>query len=409
MLKRIANWYEGWEKEQLDVLENPAIAAALPPGCRRYGAMKLAELSAIERQQLREFSVNFRGRRLWLTLGKMVIAFIAAGVLLHLFFPFGRSLPHAVLLANLIGFTAAMALVSVWFNYRKLESQKFTILVKIMAYASAGVLLGAVVSYVSGDKSLDLVLERLPRNLVLGGFGAVMLVGAPMVIIGAFRNRHFEALTLQLQLEAERERMARELSESQLRLLRAQIEPHFLFNTLGAVQQLAEHGAPQAANLTASLIAFLRASLTEMRSEQASLGAEFKLVEAYLQVMQPRLGARLRYSLNLPDALACVSVPSMILLTLVENAIKHGVEPSLRGGDVEVSAERQGGKVVIRVRDTGAGLSPVPGVGLGLDNVRHRLQLAHGPAASLTLSDNDSGDGVSAEIVIPFQLIQHQT
>jgi len=234
----------------------------------------------------------------------------------------------------------------------------------------------------------------------------VMLIGVPMVVIGAFRNRHYEALTLQLQLEAERERMARELSESQLRLLRAQIEPHFLFNTLGAVQQLAEQRAPEAASLTANLIAFLRASLTEMRSEQASLGAEFTLVEAYLQVMQPRLGTRLRYSVSLPEALRSVSVPSMILLTLVENAIKHGIEPALRGGEVHMSAVQDGDSVVIRVVDTGAGMSPEPGSGLGLENVRHRLQLVHGDAASLRLEDNDSGDGIAAEIVIPFQCKQ---
>lgn len=406
MLNRIAKWYDDWEQEQLDVLADPGIATTLTPGWRRYCAMQLGELSSIERQQLREFSITYRGRRLWSALAKLVIAFSAAGLLLHWLFPFGGSVPHAVVLANLIGFTVAMTLVSVWFNYRKLESKKFTILVKIIAYAMAGVLLGAVMSYLSGDKSLDVVLETLPRTLVLAGFGGVMLVGVPLVIIGAFRNRHFEALTLQLQLEAERERMARELSESQLRLLRAQIEPHFLFNTLGAVQQLAEHGAPQAASLTASLIAFLRASLTEMRSEQASLGAEFKLVEAYLQVMQPRLGARLRYSVTLPEALATVSVPSMILLTLVENAIKHGIEPALRGGDVDVSAAQEGGKVVIRVRDTGAGMSQAPGAGVGLENVRHRLQLAHGGAASLRLDDH--GDGVLAEIVIPFQPIERR-
>jgi signal transduction histidine kinase len=309
-------------------------------------------------------------------------------------------------LANLAGFVGGMALISVWFNYRKIAANKLRVLVRMIGWAVFGVLVGAAISYGSGDKPLGAVLESLPRTLALAGIGVGLLGATPLIIIGALRNRHSEALALQLHLEAERERMALELSESQLRLLRAQIEPHFLFNTLGAVQQLAEQGAPQAASLTASLIAFLRASLTEMRSEQASLGAEFKLVEAYLEVMQPRLGARLRYSLDLPAALAAVSVPSMILLTLVENAIKHGIEPALRGGEVQVSARQEDGTVVIRVRDTGAGISPVPGAGVGLENVRHRLQLAHGDAASLKL--DDSGDGVAAEITIPFQPVQQQ-
>jgi signal transduction histidine kinase len=406
MLNRIAKWYDAWEQEQLDVLADPGLADKLPPGYRRYGGQKLAKLSPIERQQLREFCSTYRGRRLWTALGKQVLAFSAAGLLINLIFPAKTSLSHALVLANLVGFTCVMALVSVWFNYRKIASNKLGVLLRMIGWTLVGILVGAAMSYGTGGQPLEVVLEKLPRTLALAGIGVGVLLATPMIIIGAFRNSHHEAMAVQLQLEAERERMARELSESQLRLLRAQIEPHFLFNTLGAVQQLAEHGAPQAASLTASLIAFLRASLTEMRSEQATLGAEFNLVEAYLQVMQPRLGARLRYSLSLPAELAAVSVPSMILLTLVENAIKHGIEPALRGGAVEVSARHIDGKVVICVRDTGAGMSPVPGAGVGLENVRHRLQLAHGDAASLRL--DDGGDGVTAEILIPFQRVQKQ-
>ena len=406
MLKRIATWYRDWEQEQLDVLDDPSIAATMAPGYRRYCAQKVGELSAIERMQLREFSIAYRGRRLWIALAKLVVGFCAAGMLFHMLFASRSSLPYNLMMANLIGFTVTMTMASVWFSYRKIASNKWRLLWRVMLWAMLGIVVGALVSYAAGDRSLDDILTDLPRNLAKAALGATMLVGVPLMVIGALRNRHYESLTLQLQLEAERERMARELSESQLRLLRAQIEPHFLFNTLGAVQQLAEHRAPEAASLTANLIAFLRASLSEMRCEQASLGAEFKLVEAYLQVMQPRLGARLRYNLDLPDGLASVSMPSMILLTLVENAIKHGIEPALRGGDVCVSASLIGANVVIRVVDTGAGMSASPGAGVGLDNVRHRLQLAYGNAGSLTLSDNQHADGVAAEIIIPFQLDQ---
>jgi LytS/YehU family sensor histidine kinase len=221
-----------------------------------------------------------------------------------------------------------------------------------------------------------------------------------MITIGILRNRQHEVLTEQLQRDAERDRMARELAESQLRLLRAQIEPHFLFNTLGAVQQLAGHGAPRAAELTANLIAFLRASMSEMRSEQVRLDAEFGLVEAYLKVMQFRLGQRLRFTLALAGALAPVQVPSMILLTLVENAIKHGIEPSLPGGELAVSAALCDGVIRIRVQDSGVGMGAASGAGTGLDNVRRRLQLAYGAAAGLALHDADPG--VVADIAIPL-------
>ena len=174
-----------------------------------------------------------------------------------------------------------------------------------------------------------------------------------------------------------------------------------------AVQQLAEQGAPRAAALTADLIAFLRASLAEMRSEQVPLQSEFDMVAAYLRVMQARMGSRLRYVLDLPAEFAHATIPSMILLTLAENAIKHGIEPSLRGGEIRLSALRVGGMLCLRVQDTGMGLpasgaGSVPGGGLGLENVRSRLLLSD-PSASLSLRDGEEG-GVIAELVLSINI-----
>jgi sensor histidine kinase YesM len=245
----------------------------------------------------------------------------------------------------------------------------------------------------------EALIDSGPLVLVVC-LGAGVLFSLPLALIGLVRNQQFQMLTAELALDAERERAARELSESQLRLLRAQIEPHFLFNTLGAVQQLAEKGAPQAAALTASLIDFLRASLASMRNERVTLGAEFGLIDAYLTVMRTRMGERLRYRLDLPPELAATGVPGMMLLTLVENAIKHGIEPSLRGGEIDVGVQRLDGVVRIRVRDSGVGMSSTPGAGEGLANVRKRLQLAYGDAARLELGDADGG-GVIADILLP--------
>jgi sensor histidine kinase YesM len=145
-----------------------------------------------------------------------------------------------------------------------------------------------------------------------------------------------------------------------------------------------------------------------MRSEQVSLAAEFGLVESYLKVMQVRLGERLRFSLQLPRALEELKLPTMILLTLVENAIKHGIEPALRGGEVIVSAQALDGAVLVRVQDSGVGMSTLPASGqcaegeggAGLENVRHRLRLAYGEAAGLRL--HDGAPGLIADITIPY-------
>ncbi len=149
-----------------------------------------------------------------------------------------------------------------------------------------------------------------------------------------------------------------------------------------------------------------------MRSEQVPLQSEFDMVAAYLRVMQARMGQRLRFRLDLPAPLAHVMVPSMIVLTLAENAIKHGIEPALRGGDIHISAEQVDGMLRLRVQDTGVGLGetlagapvPAPGGGLGLENVRSRLQLSAqqggGAAGRLELREGEEG-GVVADILLP--------
>jgi signal transduction histidine kinase len=391
MWRGIAKWYRELEDEHLRVLAEPALAARTAPGYRRFVANRLARLTPIERQQLLEFSLNYRGWRSFAAIAKFAAMFSVAGAILHLAVPSIRWIA-AIGAVNVIGFSIVAAVIGVWFNYRHINYRNRQLCIALFIAVISGAL--------SLERSLEDALNSFPGGMLIGALAAGIFMLFPLTLIAGMRNRHHEALTVQLQRDAERDRLARELSESQLRLLRAQIEPHFLFNTLGAVQQLAEQGAPHAAELTANLITFLRASLTEMRSDQASLRMEFALVDAYLRVMKARLGERLQFSLDLPDALAGLTVPSMIVLTLAENAIKHGIEPSLRGGAVSVSAQTRDGVACIRVHDTGIGMALQPGSGVGLGNVRHRLQLAHGSAASVTLSEAEQG--VVAEILIPL-------
>jgi signal transduction histidine kinase len=404
MFRAIVIWYREWEKEQLQVLADPAFAAQAAPGYRRYFAKRLARLSDIEREQLLEFSLTYRSWRMAAVVAKLAAAFTLAGATLHLLNP-NLGWISAIGVVNIIGFATAIAVVRVWFSYRRehscrsRNSKAMTLLITGMTIMTVGILMK--VRNLSFNEAF---LNTVPGGMAIGAVGAAVFLVIPLRLIIAMRNRQHEARTMQLQQDAERDRLARELSESQLRLLRAQIEPHFLFNTLGAVQQLAEKDSPRAAQLTANLITFLRASLDEMRSDQATLQKEFALVEAYLTVMKARLGERLRFTLDLPESLAGLCVPTMIVLTLAENAIKHGIEPSLRGGEVAVRAQQRDGAVCIQVEDSGIGLGIQPGAGLGLENARHRLLLAHGADASVTL--HDAAQGVVAEIIIPIVPVQ---
>ena len=396
MFRKLVQWHNDWEDEMIDVLANPAHADRAAPGYRRCVAARLAQMSAIERAQLRAFSLKYRGARMYAGIGAMVLLFVLAGGVLFLAMHGKMGLAESIIVAEAVGMTVSLALVGIWFNYRRLTRfQPWTIALTAFVCALSALAGMSVVMLIKGKPVFESLLAQAPRlaqaSLAVGG-SILLLLG----MVAMYRNRQYDALTVRLQHDAERERLARQLSESQLRLLRSQIEPHFLFNTLGAVQQLAEQGAPRAAELTANLIAFLRASMEEMRSEQVSLAEEFRLVEAYLKVMQARLGSRLRYTLQLPESLCAARVPGMVVLTLVENAIKHGIEPALRGGEVTVTARPAGGGVDIEVHDSGAGLAPVPGQGFGLQNVRERLQLAYHGGASFALRDAPQGGTLAA-------------
>jgi signal transduction histidine kinase len=202
------------------------------------------------------------------------------------------------------------------------------------------------------------------------------------------------------RLELERERARRQELESTLRLLKAQIEPHFLFNALGAVQQLAEDKAPAAALLTADLIAFLRATLSSLRADTTTLADDCAICEAYLRVMQARLTHRLEFGIDCPPSLRKLPLPTALLLTLVENAVKHGIEPSASGGRIDIRAEHLGDRITISVADTGVGFGETVGQGLGLQHIRDRLAIAYEGKANLVMEAN-TPNGVVARLTFP--------
>ena len=399
MWKRIERWNSEVEAEQLAVLRDPTLVDQVPAGCRRFFARKLAAMSPAEREDLYQFSSSISTSAALLALLKLCIVLTVLGFMINLAFLPATPWWQTVVAANAIGAAVAMALAGVWFNYGKIVRAKGKALVTIVGLGLLGGLFGAMTAMFERGHTWSVLLDKLPKIVVTVTLVVTALVAIPVIVVAVLRNRHYQIQAEQLKRDAEQERLARELSETQLRLLRAQIEPHFLFNTLGAVQQLAEQGAPQAAELTAHLIDFLRGSMSDMRCEQVALATEFGLVDSYLRVMQIRMGERLRYTVDVPEALANTRVPSMLVLTLAENAIKHGIEPSLQGGEITVTAQDDGGTIRIGVRDSGVGMSDTPGAGTGLENVRHRLRLAYGDGACLLLSEAEPG--LLAEISIP--------
>ena len=181
----------------------------------------------------------------------------------------------------------------------------------------------------------------------------------------------------------------------------AQIEPHFLLNTLANVQQLVESGSPRAVPVFRSLIAYLRAAMPQLHQKAATLGDEEGLVRAYLELMLMRMPDRLTYSITVDPALRPLAFPQMALLTLVENAIRHGIDPGCDGGRIEVGAQRaEGDALHLWVADTGVGMSSEAGTGSGLKNLQDRLHAFFGPGATFALSEQ-APHGVRADIRVP--------
>jgi hypothetical protein len=201
------------------------------------------------------------------------------------------------------------------------------------------------------------------------------------------------------------EMVERQVAEARLRLLQAQIEPHFLFNTLANLHALIAADPRRAQAMLDHLNGYLRAALAAARKERNSLGDEFALLRAYIEILAIRMDRRLRYRLELPEALAAIELPPMLLQPLVENAIKHGLEPKIEGGEVTVSASAANGSLRLRVTDDGLGLggAATAGTGAGIVQLRERLAAVYGPAAALEIAANPAG-GVTAALSLPVAL-----
>jgi signal transduction histidine kinase len=250
-----------------------------------------------------------------------------------------------------------------------------------------------------GDPQLD------TNKLRMTGYAQLCMTAllfAPWIAVGAMiRQREALARDQAIAFEREKSELERKALDTRLRLLQAQVEPHFLFNTLANIQALVDAGSPQASSVLKSLIAYLRAAVPRMHEPGTTLGQELELVRAYLELMQMRIPDRLQFALHIEPAANALQCPPMTLLTLVENAVRHGIDPREEGGRIDVDVWLRDGRCHVRVTDTGVGLqSKSGGLGTGLSTLRERMQLAFGGDAQLRLTEVQP-HGVCAELEFP--------
>ena len=223
-----------------------------------------------------------------------------------------------------------------------------------------------------------------------------------LVAVFEFRHRALLGARALLRTETDAALASAQLQHARMQVLRAQIAPHFLFNTLATVRRLSRIDRAGAAAMLRDLIHYFSIALAHRNEAVSTLGREFRLVDAYLRIHRIRMGKRLTYEVLLPSELEVVQVPSMMLLTLVENALKHGIDPLVEGGFVRVSAQRRGATLLIEVADTGRGMAATEGHGTGLANIRARLSLLHGSRARLSLA-HGKPRGFIATVQLPIE------
>jgi sensor histidine kinase YesM len=342
---------------------------------------------------LKSYSYLFEGLTIRRVLVVTAISAAAAGAVVWTFLNTYRDL---LVSALCVGYTS-MVLFTIAGNIRQARVPR-----ELMQVAAivVGSFLGTVLAgLVKGrDIRMMFLTERLAGVSITMGLG----IGFGCVVVAMFilREKHARDRERLMRAESERHQLEKSVLEAQLQLMQAQVEPHFLFNTLANVQHLVETDPPEASRVLDSLIKYLRAALPQMRESTTNLGREIDMARAFLEINRVRMGSRLDFAIEVPETLKQRSFPPMMLISLVENAVKHGVDPCCECGTITIRATESDGRLKVSVEDTGEGITPKKGGGVGLSNIRERLKALYGTSARLVIEER-APRGVVASIEVP--------
>jgi sensor histidine kinase YesM len=336
----------------------------------------------------------------WLTI--LLIVAINAGFAGLMSIEDERPLWHPLVSTQCFGLCIAYAVnvASPWERTRPILRLCIAVAIGTIAGYGLVFLIKGIIMSLPGYTLGELVRDRAKFQ---GTLVSAFALGLFVSLFFLLKFRETRAESALHRAEAERHQLSKLALESELKLMQAQVEPHFLFNTLASVQYLTETDPPQASRLLGHLLAYLRAALPQLRSASATLGQEIALAEAYLNILQMRMGKRLAFEVDAATDLRAQPFPPGLLISVVENAITHGIEPQAEGGTVRIEARRHDDRLVVTVSDTGAGLSAVsrPGQGVGLANVRERVAALYGAKARFSLVEG-APRGTRASIEIPI-------
>jgi sensor histidine kinase YesM len=308
---------------------------------------------------------------------------------------FGEGFPINFIISQCIGLSiCTCALIAhCFFDYVGPIVKAVLVGAALITGTICGSLLG---SFVSGLSPSDLFERHSLLQLLFLG----VMFGSIITYFFSSREQIAESQTRAQEEKIKRLTSEKKAAEANLKLLQAQIEPHFLFNTLSNVLSLLDTDAEKGKSMLMDFVHYLRTSLSKIRGDTTTLGQEIEMIRAYLNIFKVRMGDRLRYSIDIPASMADFPIPPMLIQPLVENAIKHGLEPKIEGGEISIAGEEKNGVVRLEIVDTGLGFRQERHSGMGLSNIRDRLESLYGDRSQLILEENQPC-GLKATIEVP--------
>jgi len=316
-----------------------------------------------------------------------VIAIVLTGI------KFGGGFVENFIISQCIGISICSLALTGLYLFR--PANPLFMLVLVMIAIITGTVVGWTLGSMAAGLSVSLFDQRFIPVMILG-----IMFGSIISHFFSYRERISQSEALIHEERIKRLTSEKKAVESNLRLLQAQIEPHFLFNTLSNILSLIDTDTEKGKSMLVDLIHYLRTSLSKTRENASTIGQEMEMIEAYLNIFRVRMGERLRYKIDIPDTIKDLPFPPMLIQPLVENAIRHGLEPKIEGGELFIRGEKKGDIIMLEIIDTGMGFNEGEDTGVGLSNVRERLQSLYGGKGRLILEENRPS-GLKAIIEVP--------
>ena len=310
---------------------------------------------------------------------------------------FGNGFLSNLIFSQSIGLTICSCVLAGHFFLKAYSP--FRHLVMIISTITIGTVAGAILGALLSGIRLSTFFQWWPGLFVQTVFIGI-LFGSVITYFFFSRERIVQARTLIQEERILRLTIEKKEVETRLKLLQAQMEPHFLFNTLSNILSLVDSDKEKGKTMLSDLIRYLRSSLSRTRMAESTMGQEVEMIRAYMNIFKVRMGERLRYRIDIPESLMARPFPPMLVQPLVENAIKHGLEPKIDGGEVSIRVEETRDSIRLIVSDTGLGFHEENERGIGLDNVRQRLRSLYDDRARLILEEN-SPSGLKTIIEVP--------